>query len=130
MPRAQDMADGTNGRAEDMRSTAAAEGHAPAPEAGNGGESLMVGAATVGVICVGAALFEAALIPGMVIGVAAMLAPKALPRVSGAIEPAFRTAVRGAYKVGQKARHAVAEAQEQVRDIVAEEKAQDKAANA
>ncbi|MBV8654374.1 MAG: DUF5132 domain-containing protein, partial [Alphaproteobacteria bacterium] len=66
------------------------------------------------------ALFEAALIPGMIIGVAAMLAPKALPALGTTVEPAFRATVRGAVKLGQKARHAMAEAQEQVRDIVAE----------
>jgi hypothetical protein len=97
------------------------EATAAAP-AGNG-DDFVVAATTVGVICVGAALFEAALIPGMVIGVAAMLAPKALPKLGAAVEPAFREAVRGTYKLGQKARHIIAEAEEQVHDIVAEEKA-------
>lgn len=92
------------------------------------GDDFMVAAATVGVICVGAALFEVALIPGMLIGVAAMLAPKALPRLGATVEPAFRGAVRGTYKLGQKARHIIAEAEEQVHDIVAEEKAAGKAA--
>jgi hypothetical protein len=88
----------------------------------------MVTTATVGIVCVGAALFEAALIPGMIIGVVAMLAPKALPRLGAAVEPVFRGAVRGTYKLGQKARHIMAEAQEQVHDIVAEENAVDGAA--
>jgi hypothetical protein len=73
------------------------------------GDELMIGAATVGVICVGAALIEAALIPGMVIRVAAMLAPKALSKLGNAVEPIFRGAVRGTYKLGQKARHIMAE---------------------
>ncbi|MEJ0068645.1 MAG: DUF5132 domain-containing protein [Pseudomonadota bacterium] len=81
---------------------------------------LMTKAITVGVIGVGVALFEAALIPGMIIGVAAMLAPKALPKLGAGVQPIFRSAVRGAYKAGQRARHAFAEAQEQVHDIVAE----------
>ena len=88
-----------------------------------GGDDFTVAAATVGIICVGAAIFEAALIPGMVIGVAAMLAPKALPKLGAAVEPAFRGAVRGTYKLGQKARHIMAEAEEQVNDVLAEEKA-------
>jgi hypothetical protein len=92
------------------------------------GDDFTVAAATVGIICVGAALFEAALIPGMVIGVAAMLAPKALPKLGAAVEPAFRGAVRGTYKLGQKARHIMAEAEEQVHDVVAEEKAAQAAA--
>jgi len=93
-----------------------------------GGDDFTVAAATVGIICVGAAIFEAALIPGMVIGVAAMLAPKALPRLGAAVEPAFRGAVRGTYKLGQKARHIMAEAEEQVHDVLAEEKAAQAAA--
>jgi hypothetical protein len=76
-----------------------------ATEPTGSGDDIMVAAATVGVICVGAALFEAALIPGMVIGVAAMLVPRALPRLGAAVEPVFRGAVRGTYKLGQKARH-------------------------
>lgn len=126
MPRHQGAADVGNGHAEDMQREQPSEAISAAEE-GVSRDDLVASAATVGIICVGAALFEAALIPGMVIGVAAMLAPKALPRVSGALEPAFRGAVRGVYKIGQKARHAVAEAQEQVRDIVAEENAEEKA---
>ena len=101
---------------------------ATAAESTWGGDDFTVAAATVGVICVGAALFEAALIPGMVIGVAAMLVPKALPALGAAVEPAFRGAVRGTYKLGQKARHIMAEAEEQVHDVVAEEKAAQAAA--
>ena len=91
--------------------------------AGDAGQDFLVDATTVGVICVGAALFEAALIPGMIIGVVAMLAPRALPRLGDAVEPVFRSAVRGAYKVGQKARYVVSEAEEQIRDVIAEENA-------
>ena len=108
----------------------AAKGHmldpkheAPAADPTDSQNDFTVAAATVGIICVGAALFEAALIPGMVIGVAAMLAPRALPKLGAAVEPAFRGAVRGTYKLGQKARHIMAEAEEQVHDVVAEEQA-------
>lgn len=96
---------------------AAANGHAAHHD---GEPELMTKVATVGVIAVGAALFEAALIPGMIIGVCAMLVPRALPRIGAAVQPAVRGAVRGAYKLGQQARHAFAEAHEQVQDIVAE----------
>jgi hypothetical protein len=124
MPRHQSAA--ANGEShDDVLPSAEVEGP---PEAGavTGGDrsDLMTKAVTVGVIGVGVALFEAALIPGMIIGVAAMLAPKALPRIGAGMQPAFRSAVRGAYKVGQKARHAFAEAQEQVHDIVAEANAE------
>jgi hypothetical protein len=56
----------------------------------------------------------------MIIGGAAVLAPKYLPKLGTALQPIFKSAVRGAYKVGKKTRHAFAEAKEQVSDIVAE----------
>ena len=86
---------------------------------------LVATAATVGVVAVGALVFEAALIPGMILGVAAMLAPKALPAVGGALNPLFKTTVRGAYRLSEKAREVAAEMQEQVHDIVAEVHAED-----
>jgi len=76
--------------------------------------------ATVGVVAAGVALFEVALLPGMVIGVAAMLAPKYVPKMGAALTPMFKSTVRGAYKFGRKTREMVAEAKEQVHDIVAE----------
>ena len=95
-----------------------------APEAKNGApdganEAVAV-AATVGVVAVGAALFEVALLPGIALGVAAMLAPRYMPKMGAALTPMFRSSVRGVYKFGQKTREVVAEAKEQVNDIVAE----------
>jgi Protein of unknown function (DUF5132) len=81
---------------------------------------LVATAATVAVVGVGVAVFEAALLPGVVLGVAAMLVPKYLPQMGTALNPLLRSTVRGAYKVGQKTREMVAEAQEHVHDIVAE----------
>jgi hypothetical protein len=86
---------------------------------------LVATAATVGVVGVGVAVFEAALLPGVVLGVAAMLVPKYLPRMGIALNPLFRSTVRGVYKVGQKTRELVAEAQEHVHDIVAEVNAEE-----
>ena len=80
--------------------------------------------ATVGVVGIGIALFEAALIPGMIIGVAAAIAPTVAPKLSAGMEPLFRSTVRGAYKLTRRARHAVAEARESVEDIVAEVKSE------
>ncbi len=76
--------------------------------------------ATVAVVGVGVAVFEAALLPGLVLGVAAMWAPQYFPKMGSALQPLFRSTVRGAYKIGQKTKEFVAEAQEQVHDIVAE----------
>jgi hypothetical protein len=86
---------------------------------GQPSEAMTV-AATVGVVAVGAALWEVALLPGIALGVAAMLAPRYVPRVGSALTPMFRSSVRGVYKFGQKTREMMAEAKEQVNDIVAE----------
>lgn len=103
--------------------------HAGAPadepeEAEGGSDELLSTAATVGVVAVGALVFEAALLPGIVLGVAAMLAPKALPKIGGALNPLFKSTVRGAYRLSEKAREAAAEMQEHVHDIVAEVKSE------
>ncbi len=82
--------------------------------------NLLATAATVAVVGVGVAVFEAALLPGVVLGVAAMLVPKYLPNLGAAIAPAVRSTVRGAYVLGQKTKEMVAEAHEHVNDIVAE----------
>src|ERR1700739_2786313 len=94
--------------------------HEPHEEQENGGLNKTV--ATVAVVAAGAALFEAALLPGIAIGVAAVAAPKYLPKLAGAPNPLFKSTVRGTYKFAQKSREMFAEAQEQVHDIVAEVK--------
>ena len=98
--------------------------HEPGPLAN---EAVTV-AATVGVVAVGVALFEVALLPGMAVGVAAMLAPRYVPKMGAALTPMFKSTVRGVYKFGQRTREMVAEAKEQVDDIVAEVHAEDDAA--
>jgi hypothetical protein len=98
------------------------------PEAASNGkdrDELLKTAATIGVIGVGAALIEVGLIPGIIIGVAAAYAPKYLPQAGAKLQPLFKCAVRGAYKLSRKARETVAEAQEQMHDIVAEVHAED-----
>lgn len=76
--------------------------------------------ATVAVVGVGAAVFEAALLPGIVLGVAAVAVPRYLPQIGAGLSPLFRSTVRSAYRMGQKTKEMFAEAQEQVHDIVAE----------
>ena len=83
-------------------------------------DELVATAATVAVVGAGVIIFEAALLPGLVLGIATMLVPKYLPRLGGAVSPLVKSTVRGAYKMGQKTREMVAEAQEQMHDIVAE----------
>jgi hypothetical protein len=82
--------------------------------------ALLATAATVAVVGVGAAAFEVALLPGLVLGVAAICVPRFYPQIVEALHPLFRSTVRGAYQIGQKTREMVAEAQDQVHDIIAE----------
>jgi hypothetical protein len=97
----------------------------PHEEQDDGGLNKTV--ATVVVVAAGAALFEAALLPGIAIGVAAVAAPKYFPKLAGALNPLFKSTVRGTYKFAQKSREMFAEAHEQVNDIVAEVKAENEA---
>jgi hypothetical protein len=96
-------------------------GDAEAMEANGEDRGDMVATiATVAVVGVGAAVFEAALLPGIVLGVAAVAVPRYLPQIGAGLSPLFRSTVRGAYRMGQKTKEMFAEAQEQVHDIVAE----------
>src|SRR5215472_7302424 len=92
----------------------------PLAETHEDNEELVATAATVCVVGAGVLIFEAALLPGLVLGVATMLVPKYLPKMGSAVNPLVKSTVRGAYKLGQKTKEMVAEVQEQVHDIVAE----------
>ncbi len=95
-------------------------GDDPIDEAPDDQGEIIATAATIAVVAVGAAVFEAALLPGIALGVVATLAPRALPSITAALGPAFRSSIRGVYQLGQRTREIVAEAQEHVSDIVAE----------
>jgi Protein of unknown function (DUF5132) len=85
-------------------------------------------AAVVGVVVLGAAVVEVALIPGILVGAAAVLAPKYLPKLGDRLQPLFDSTVRGACKLGRKARTVVGEAHERIHDIAAEVSAEEAAA--
>src|SRR5208283_349765 len=57
-------------------------------------QDFLAKAATIGAIAGGVALFEAALIPGMAIGVAAVLAPKPLSRLGRRLRPLLGSTAR------------------------------------
>jgi uncharacterized membrane protein len=57
-------------------------------------KSLVNTAATIGVIAAGVALLDLALIPGMVIGGAAVLAPNLLPNLGRRLRPMLRSALQ------------------------------------
>jgi hypothetical protein len=115
--------------AEQSSSAPAAEADAT-ESAMEAGSDVVTTVTTIGVIGVAAALFDLALIPGMIIGVAAAYAPKYVPQIGERLQPIFSYTVRGAYKATRKARSAVAEAQERVHDIAAEVEAEEAAADA
>jgi hypothetical protein len=103
----------------------AADSHAAEPdddfeEPSEGQDELVATAATVAVVGAGVIIFEAALLPGLVLGVCTMLVPKYLPKIGSAVNPLVKSTVRGAYKMGQKTKEVFADVQEQVHDIVAE----------
>ena len=83
--------------------------------------------ATIGAVGVVAALVDIALIPGIVIGVAAAFAPRVVPKLGDRLEPLFERTVKGAVKLSRKARSVVAEAHERVGDITAEVDAEEAA---
>jgi hypothetical protein len=65
-------------------------------------DSVVATVATVAVVGVGVAVFEAALLPWVILGAAAVLAPKFVPQLGTALNPLCKSTVRGAYKISQK----------------------------
>jgi hypothetical protein len=60
------------------------------------GDDTVAAIASVAVVGIGAAIFEAALIPGIVIGAAAMWLPSQYPKVGATVDPLLRTAAGSA----------------------------------
>ena len=76
--------------------------------------------ATVAVVGLGVALIEAELLPGMLIGIGAMLAPDLMSKLGTGLRPLLKSAVRAGYALAEKAKETVAEASEQYQDMMAE----------
>jgi len=94
------------------------------PELENFGEDvknndIVAKAATIVVVGAGVALISAELLPGMLIGVAAAF----LPGIGPKLRPMFKSTVRAGYSAMQKTKEMMAEATEQMHDMVAEAKA-------
>ena len=83
------------------------------------------GSSLLGTVITGAAvaLIKPDLLPGMAVGVAAALGPKLLPAVGSLLRPVVKTAVRAGYVAALTTRGVIAEAGEQVQDMVAEARA-------
>ena len=97
-----------------------ADENAAAHAGGDGYDSMLATAATVAVVGAGVLIFEAALLPGLVLGIAAMMVPQHLPKIGAIVNPLVKSTVRGAYKMGQKTKEMFAAVQEQIHDIAAE----------
>ena len=82
----------------------------------DGGSDIVGKAATIAVVGVGVALISAELIPGMLIGVAAAF----LPGIGPKLRPFFKSTVKASYSAFRKTREMVAEAGEQIQDVIAE----------
>src|ERR671912_105260 len=83
------------------------------------------GSSLLGTLITGAAVafIKPDLLPGMAVGVAAALGPKLLPAIGSLLRPVVKTAVRAGYATAIATRGVVAEAGEQVQDLVAEARA-------
>jgi len=97
------------------------------PDVGQENGGLNATVATVVVVAAGAALFEAALLPGIALGGPPATKQKNFPKLAAAFNPLFKSAVRGTYKFAKKSREALAEAHEQVNAVIAEVKAETEA---
>ena len=88
--------DGNTGATRDEEAVRITETHAQDDasnsELSNKETNILATVAAVGAVGVGVVVFEAALLPGVVLDVAAMAAPKLLPRVGSALNPVFSCA--------------------------------------
>jgi hypothetical protein len=98
------------------------------PEAAAGLEENSSAVVTTLIAGVAVAVLAPELLPGMALGIAAVAAPKILPTLANIIAPLARTVVRAGYKTAVKTREMAAEATEQLQDIVAEVKAEERTA--
>jgi hypothetical protein len=84
-------------------------------------DDIVAKAATIAVVGVGVAIVSAELLPGMLIGVAAAFLPGLGPKM----RPFLKSTVKAGYSAVRKTREMMAEASEQVQDMLAEAKAED-----
>jgi CBS domain-containing protein len=72
-------------------------------------DTQLATAATVAVVGIGTAVVEAALLPAVVLGAAAVWLPKYFPKAGRTLRPLFKATVRGANKISQRTRAVIAE---------------------
>jgi hypothetical protein len=74
-------------------------------------------AVTVAAVGIGAVALETALLPGVILGVAAMWLPHDVRQAFG---PLARSTARGVYRIGEKTKELIADVRKEIEDIVAE----------
>lgn len=84
---------------------------------------------TVALVGIGVAVLEPELIPGILIGAGAVLAPKILPALGGMLRPLVKGVVKAGYSAAMSVREVMAEAGEEMGDMVAEARAEHEAGN-
>jgi hypothetical protein len=82
----------------------------------------LTAAALVGL---GLMIIRPRLLPGLVLGVAAMMAPRVFPGLQGSLRPLMKDVIRTGYMAAEKAKEIVAEAGEQLQDLAAEVRYED-----
>jgi hypothetical protein len=82
---------------------------------------------TVAAVAVATALIEAELLPAVLIGAGAAMLPRLLPGAGYVLRPVLKTVIRAGYGIFSTAQQWVAEAGEQVQDMVAEVQAEQRA---
>ena len=85
--------------------------------------------ATAALVGIGVAVLEPELIPGILIGAGAVLAPKILPALGSMFRPIVKGVVKAGYSAAMSVREVMAEAGEEMEDMVAEARAEHEAAN-
>lgn len=82
------------------------------------------GIAAAVAVGLGAALMEAELLPGILLGAGAMLLGRVFPQLNEGIRPMLKSAIGASLSLTDKTRSLFAEATEQVHDVVAEVRAE------
>ena len=83
--------------------------------------------ATAALVGIGVAILEPELIPGILIGAGAVLAPKLLPALGSMLRPIVKGVVKAGYSATVAVREMAAEAGEEVEDIIAEARSEHEA---
>jgi hypothetical protein len=84
------------------------------------GSSILTSAALIGI----GAILEPELLGGMVLGAGAVYVARNLPHIGSILRPMISTAVKAGYSAALKANEMMAEASEDMQDIIAEVRAE------